>query len=167
MAVEILKALDEDKVIAWDKLHDKRKVYRCERCGAEWKCEYVENTFGSSHEMNCDPDILCYCCGFPTVKEVTARETDNNGGIPLLIYYEIWNSVSEMRSECTEMCTTLDIARDHLKNDHADWCRPKGTGRIYEITLMVTVGGSIEKISKQISDETSETSERGDHDCDR
>lgn len=35
--VELLKKLDPEKVEAWDKLHDKRKVYRCERCGAEWK----------------------------------------------------------------------------------------------------------------------------------
>lgn len=68
--VELLKELDPEKVEAWDKLHDKRKVYRCERCGAEWKCEYKDNIFGKAHECNGDPDILCQCCGFPTVKEV-------------------------------------------------------------------------------------------------
>lgn len=78
MAVELLKEMDPDKVIAWDKLHDKRKVYRCERCGAEWKCEYGENKFGKSHEMNGDPDILCHCCGFPTVKEVKMRDKGDN-----------------------------------------------------------------------------------------
>ena len=74
MAIEILKELDPMKVDAWDRVHDKRKLYRCERCGAEWKCEYHENKFGSKHEINGDPDILCHCCGFPTVKEVTLRE---------------------------------------------------------------------------------------------
>ena len=67
--VELVKELDPEKVEKGDKLHDKRKVYRCERCGAEWKCEYKDNTFGKSHEYNGDPDILCQCCGFPTVKE--------------------------------------------------------------------------------------------------
>lgn len=81
MAVELLKEMDPDKVIAWDKLHDKRKLYRCERCCAEWKCEYGENILGKSHEMNGDPDILCQCCGFPTVKEVTTTETYNNDDI--------------------------------------------------------------------------------------
>ena len=74
MAIEIIKELDPKKVEAWDRLHDKRKLYRCERCGAEWKCEYSENKFGSKHEINGDPDILCQCCGFPTVKKVTLRK---------------------------------------------------------------------------------------------
>jgi len=74
MAIELIKELDHNKVEAWDRIHDKRRLYRCERCGAEWKCEYHENKFGKSHEMNGDPDILCQCCGFPTVKEVVLRE---------------------------------------------------------------------------------------------
>lgn len=75
--VELLKEMDPKKVEAWDRLHDKRKVFRCERCGAEWKCEYGANTFGKSHEPNGDPDILCQCCGFPTVKEVVMREREH------------------------------------------------------------------------------------------
>lgn len=74
--VELLKELDPKKVEAWDKAHDTRKVYRCERCGAEWKCEYKDNKFGKSHEQNGDPDILCQCCGFPTVKEAIFRGAD-------------------------------------------------------------------------------------------
>lgn len=70
MAIELLKESDPKKVEAWDRLHDKRKHYRCERCGAEWKCEHHENKFGSKHEINGDPDILCQCCGHPTVKEI-------------------------------------------------------------------------------------------------
>ena len=75
MAIEILKESDPKKVESWDRIHDKRKLYRCERCGAEWKCEYGENKFRSRRSAcNGDPDILCQCCGFPTVKEVTLRE---------------------------------------------------------------------------------------------
>lgn len=77
MAIEILKELDPMKVIAWDRIHDMRKLYRCERCGAEWKCEPGENKFGKSHEYNGDPDILCQCCGFPTVKKIVLREMEN------------------------------------------------------------------------------------------
>jgi DNA-directed RNA polymerase subunit RPC12/RpoP len=74
MAIEFLKESDPKKVEAWDRIHDKRKLYQCERCGAEWKCEYHENKFESKHEYNGDPDILCQCCGFPTAKEVVLRE---------------------------------------------------------------------------------------------
>lgn len=77
MAIELIKESDPMKVDAWYRIHDKRKLYRCERCGAEWKCEYRENKFGSKHEINGDPDILCQCCGFPTVKEVVLREMEN------------------------------------------------------------------------------------------
>ena len=47
-----------------------------ERCGAEWKCEYGENKFGvrTYCGYNEDPDILCQCCGHPTVTEVASRE---------------------------------------------------------------------------------------------
>lgn len=79
MAIEFLKESDPIKVEAWDRIRDKRKLYRCERCGAEWKCEYHENKFGSKHEINGDPDILCQCCGFPTVKEVALREIADGG----------------------------------------------------------------------------------------
>lgn len=76
MAIEIIKESDPKKVEAWDRIHDKRKLYRCERCGAEWKCEYGENKFRNRKYSgyNEDPDILCQRCGFPTVKEVTLRE---------------------------------------------------------------------------------------------
>lgn len=76
MAIELIKELDPKKVEAWDRIHDKRKLYHCKRCGAEWKCEYHENKFGNRTHcgFNEDPDILCHCCGFPTVKEVTLRE---------------------------------------------------------------------------------------------
>lgn len=68
--IELLKDMDPKKVEAWDRLHDPRKTYSCERCGAEWKCEYMANKFGPAHEYNGDPDIICQCCGYPTVREV-------------------------------------------------------------------------------------------------
>lgn len=76
MAIEILKESNPKKVEAWDRIHDKRKLYRCERCGAEWKCEYSENKFElrTYRGYNEDPDVLCQCCGYPTVKEVALRE---------------------------------------------------------------------------------------------
>ena len=70
MAIEILKESDPKKAEAWDRIHDKRKLYRCERCGAEWKCEYGENKFRNRYGPNEDPDILCQRCDHPTVKEV-------------------------------------------------------------------------------------------------
>lgn len=76
MAIEILKESDSKKVEAWDRIHDKRKLYRCERCGAEWKCEYDENKFAMP-ALGCfgeGRNILCQCCGFQTVKEVVLRE---------------------------------------------------------------------------------------------
>lgn len=75
--IELLKESDPEMVAAWDRFHnkDKRKTYRCHRCGAEWRCEYGANKFGTSAEYNGDPDILCQCCGFPTAKEVVMRGT--------------------------------------------------------------------------------------------
>lgn len=89
--VELLKELDPKKVEAWDKLHDTRKVYRCERCGAEWKCEYADNKFGTSHEYNGDPDILCQCCGFPTVKEVGEYDTYSKNPPKCCVMCEFFN----------------------------------------------------------------------------
>lgn len=89
MAIEFLKESDPKKAEAWDRIHDKRRLYRCERCGAEWKCEYHENKFGSKHEINGDPDILCQCCGFPTVKKVVLREMPCTIGVDLSINGEL------------------------------------------------------------------------------
>lgn len=77
MSVKILKKSDPKKVEAWDRIHNKRRLYRCERCGAEWKCEHHENKFGKSHEMNGDPDILCQCCDFPTARKVVEPLCEN------------------------------------------------------------------------------------------
>ena len=73
-----------------------------------------------------------------------------NNSSTLLVYYEIWNSVSEMRSKCTERCVSLEVAKDHLANNHCDWCRPKGTGDIYKVTLTVNDDGSINKHSEEV-----------------
>ena len=72
--VEILKNSDPKKIAQWERAHDKRKHYLCERCGAEWKCQYFDNKFGSVQDYNGDPNILCQCCGAPTVKEIIMRE---------------------------------------------------------------------------------------------
>lgn len=44
-------------------------------------------------------------------------------------YYEIVNSVSEMRSRVSGRYATLEAAEEALK-DCCDWYRPKGTGTI-------------------------------------
>lgn len=88
--VELLKEMDPKKVEEWDRLHDKRKVFRCKRCGAEWKCEYGANTFGTYHGPNEDPDILCQCCGFPTVKEVIMRDMPEREYRPCNIHDVPW-----------------------------------------------------------------------------
>lgn len=83
--IEILKDSDPKKIAQWERAHDKRKHYRCERCGAEWRCEYFDNKFGSTRSYyNDDPDILCQRCGKATVKEVIMREVpDNLKGVKL------------------------------------------------------------------------------------
>lgn len=73
MSIEIIKKGDPKKIESWERIHDKRKTYRCERCGCEWKCEWQDNKFGSIQDYNGDPDILCQECGKPTVKEVKTR----------------------------------------------------------------------------------------------
>ncbi len=44
-------------------------------------------------------------------------------------YYEIVNSISEMRSRVSGRYPTLEAAEEALK-DCCDWYRPKGTGTI-------------------------------------
>lgn len=75
MAVEILKKGDPEKIRVWDLLHDKRKTYRCNRCGCEWRCEWKDNKFGDRQEFNGDPDILCQNpeCGSNAVEEVVVE----------------------------------------------------------------------------------------------
>ena len=65
--IEIIKHGSQKKIAEYDAIHDRRKLYRCDRCGCEWKCEYKDNEFGSSHEYNGDPDILCQYCESNTV----------------------------------------------------------------------------------------------------
>lgn len=75
--LEIIKNGSEEMAAVWDRLHDPRRVYKCDRCGCEWKCEYMENCFGPSHEYNGDPAILCPQCGCDKT-----REKDYNLNIP-------------------------------------------------------------------------------------
>lgn len=59
MSIEILKKGSQAKIAEWEHKHDKRKTWRCNRCGCEWKCEWKDNKFGSIQDYNGDPDILC------------------------------------------------------------------------------------------------------------
>ena len=59
-------------------------------------------------------------------------------------YYEIENSVSEYKSQVTGIYTTYDAAIKALA-DKCDWYRPKGTGTIYEVSLIQTNNGYLEK----------------------
>ena len=69
--MEILKHKDENKIKQWETLHDKRKHYICHRCGCEWRCLFGENKFGSVHDYNDDPDILCPECESTDTDEKT------------------------------------------------------------------------------------------------
>lgn len=77
--VTIVKEGSEELAKRYDILHDKRKTWQCNRCGCIWKCEYKDNLFGKSHELNGDPDILCQSCGCSDTEEVkpkTMRERE-------------------------------------------------------------------------------------------
>lgn len=59
-------------------------------------------------------------------------------------YYEIENSVSEYKTQVTGMYTTYDAAIKALEYK-CDWYRPKGTGTIYEVSLIQTNNNCLEK----------------------
>ena len=67
--IEVIRPLNEQAVIEYDRAHDKRKLYSCNRCTAIWKCEWQDNEFGSIQEYNGDPDILCPFCGSNDTKK--------------------------------------------------------------------------------------------------
>lgn len=80
MSIEILKEGSKEKIAEWERKHDKRKTYRCKRCGCEWKCEWKDNKFGSVHDYNGDPDILCpdpECNSNDTEELTTAKNYEN------------------------------------------------------------------------------------------
>lgn len=70
--MEIINPGSKDQMEAYDRLHDKRKTYHCNRCGCTWKCLPHQNKF-SSHGMNEDPHVLCANpeCRSDDVKEVS------------------------------------------------------------------------------------------------
>ena len=78
MAIEIIKKGSQEKIDAWEKAHDKRKTWRCNRCGCEWKCERKDNKFGSIQDYNGDPDILCPECGSNDTEELTTIKNDES-----------------------------------------------------------------------------------------
>lgn len=70
MSIEIIKHGTEEAIKKYDKVNDKRQSYICNRCGCSWKCDYNDNNFGTAHDYNGDPDILCPECHCPDTKEV-------------------------------------------------------------------------------------------------
>lgn len=60
-----------------------------------------------------------------------------------MCWYEIWNTVSEMSSECVARWSTSELARNDMCN-HCDWCNWKGTGQIYKVVAIVLSNGSVE-----------------------
>lgn len=59
-----------------------------------------------------------------------------------MVYYEIVNTVSEYRSEVVSRWSTLELAKEKLK-DCADWYRDKGTGIIIEVNIFPDNQGKI------------------------
>lgn len=70
-SMEIINPGSKAQMEAYDRLHDKRKTYHCNRCGCTWKCLPHQNKF-SGYGMNEDPYILCANpeCRSDDVKEV-------------------------------------------------------------------------------------------------
>lgn len=71
--IEILKRPDPEAIERWNRLHDKKNTYQCQRCGAEWRCEYKDNKFGSLIYVSRE-NILCQFCGEATVIEISKSE---------------------------------------------------------------------------------------------
>ena len=59
-----------------------------------------------------------------------------------MVYYEIVNTVSEYRSEVVSRWSTLELAKEKLK-DCADQYRDKGTGIIIEVNIFPDNQGKI------------------------
>ena len=70
-SMEIINPGSKEQMEDYDRLHDKRKTYHCNRCGCTWKCLPHQNKF-SGYGMNEDPYILCANpeCRSDDVKEV-------------------------------------------------------------------------------------------------
>ena len=59
-----------------------------------------------------------------------------------MVYYEIVNTVSEYRSDVVSRWTTLELAKEKIK-DCADWYREKGTGGIFKVDIFPDSQGKI------------------------
>lgn len=91
MAIEIIKKGSQEKIDAWEKAHDKRKTWRCNRCGCEWKCEWKDNKFGSIQDYNGDPDILCpECNGNDTEEFVSCACGDKSMNCTTCGFFNGW-----------------------------------------------------------------------------
>ena len=52
----------------------------------------------------------------------------------IIKYYELKNTINEWSSKISGRYTTLDFAKEDMKN-HCDWYCKNGTGRIYEVVI--------------------------------
>lgn len=68
-----------------------------------------------------------------------------------MCWYEIWNSVSETRSECVARWSTHELAINDMCN-HCDWYNGDGTGQIYKVVAIVLSNGSVELRKSLIND---------------
>ena len=59
-----------------------------------------------------------------------------------MVYYEIVNTGSEYRSDVVSRWTTLELAKEKIK-DCADWYREKGTGGIFKVDIFPDSQGKI------------------------
>ena len=75
MSIEIVQHGNREDIEAWERAHDKRESYICNRCHCIWKCEWKDNKFGSSHDYNGDPDILCPECGSNDTSKVAKMDS--------------------------------------------------------------------------------------------
>lgn len=92
-----------------------------------------------------DDDGIC-----EVMKAMHKDEDVITNGTDDYTYFEIWNTTSNISSECTERCATLETAKEHLEKNHCDWSRPFGTGIIYSVNLVPTDDGTLNLFRTEI-----------------
>lgn len=73
----------------------------------------------------------------------------NNIGRDAIKYYEIENSIDERRCRVTGRYVSLEAAKADLANK-CNWFASKGTGTIYEVTLIPCEDNTIVQERKEI-----------------
>lgn len=61
-----------------------------------------------------------------------------------MIYYEIWNTMDEWKSDVTARWKTFNLAYKDMKN-HCDWYGSLGSGTIYKISIETLKDGRVTK----------------------